>query len=188
MLHHGPHARPQRARTASAGSGILPLTACETARRLVAREAAAGDSPPDPVATVERAVRRLCDALVEWFGPHGTHALLTRALACARADHPALAAVRVGAPAKPAVEGLAESADAHGVLPATAAAIDLLAAVVELLRRLIGDDLATTLVERSAPAVGTGPPTSVSAAAGGSAESRNTGSGTSATTRSTTDD
>lgn len=165
---------------------MLPLTARETARRLLARERAAGGPTPDPVATAERAVRRLSDALVGWFGPYGAHALLTRALGRARADHPALAAVRVGAPARPAVEGLVDSAQAYGAAQTAAAAADLLAAVVELLERLIGGDLATRLVEQSAHLAVTELPTRAAHAAGGVAESRPTESGTRAT-RATTE-
>jgi hypothetical protein len=122
---------------------VIPAsTARNTAQRLIAREAATPGSPPESAAAAERALRRLTGELAEWFGPLGTYALLTRALAHARAEHPTLAGVTVGTPASPAFEGLA------GGAPVPGAAADLLAWIVELLGRLIGDDLATGLIER----------------------------------------
>jgi hypothetical protein len=160
----------------------------DTAQRLIAREAATAGSAAEDPAAAERALRRLIGELAEWFGPFGTHALLARALAHARAEHPALAGVTVGVPSAPAVQGLVDGPQLPG------AAADLLAWVVELLGRLIGDDLATGLIERGA---GQGhhvaPPAPlppVSPVVGGAADT-GAGNGTdtmSDTTGSTTDD
>jgi hypothetical protein len=169
---------------------MLPLTARETARRLIAREQSGGTAPVD-AAPAEQVVRRLSDDLVEWFGPYATHALFTRALARARAEHPVLAAVRVGAPAKPNVEGLADSARTHGVGATAAAAVGLLAALVELLGRLIGDDLAITLVEQSVPLSAADRPPPRVGGVGGTTNRRAAGGGASAagdTTGSTRDE
>ena len=136
---------------------MLSMTARDTAHRLVAREQAAGGGTAVTVAVVEQALQRLCADLAGWFGPLGAHALLTRALAQARAEHPALAAVRVqaprvGDPSPPFLEGLAESGRSHGEPAAAGAAMEVLASVVDLLGRLIGDTLAARMVEQGSRA------------------------------------
>lgn len=155
-----------------------PLTARDTAHRLIARERAAGGDASDGVAVAERALRRLCDDLVAWFGPIGAHALVTRALAHARADHPALAPVSLAASATPYLDGFAESGRAHGPEAAAAGAVDVLAGLVDLLSRMIGATLATTLVERSGQADGAGRRSPGSSGRGGGSD---TGAGRGAT-------
>ena len=168
-----------------------PLIARDTAQRLIARERAAGGSPANAVAVAERALRRLSDDLAGWFGPFGAHALVTRALAQARAEHPALALVSVGGPSTSYFEGLAECGRVHGAEAAVAAAVDLLAWLVDLLGRLIGDTLATTLVEQSGTTGGAGRGAHGSPEAGSASDTGAAGSTTSAnsdTTGSPTDD
>ena len=125
------------------------LTARDTARRLVARESVADGSPPDEGAAAERALRRLAGELTGWFGPLGAHALIKRALAHARAEHPSLDGVTLGAPSALHIEGLAEGARVHGDA-AAAGTLALLAWIIELLGRLIGDELAAVLVDAGA--------------------------------------
>ena len=136
---------------------MSPPTSRELAERLVAREQADGGAPPDATASTERAIRRLCSALAGWFGPYAVHALLTRAVAQAHAVHPALVAVGVGPPPACGLTGLLESLRAHAGPAVAAGALDVLTALVELLSHLIGDDLATGLVERTLDDGGLGP-------------------------------
>ena len=124
------------------------------AHRLLARAGEArdvGNSVGDPVAAGESVSRSLADSLSRWFGPYGYHALLTRALTHARAANPALAAVRVRSHSDPTLDGLAELATAHGINTTTEAIAAVLSAVIELLGRLIGDDMAVNLVEQAVP-------------------------------------
>ncbi|MEJ7810614.1 MAG: hypothetical protein WKG32_09430 [Gemmatimonadaceae bacterium] len=163
-----------------------PLTTRETTQRLIAREQASGRAPRDATASAERVVRRLSDELARWFGPYGARALLTRALDHARAEHPALAGVRVGQRPVPALDGLADSA--HG---GAAAAVEVLAALVALLERLIGDELATNLVEQSMRNGSTDAPTQGGGVEGGAAGDRGASDGADTfgdTTGSTRDD
>lgn len=93
--------------------------------------------------------------LGRWFGPIGARALLARALAAAQAHHPALASVSVvpaarGTPPSSWVTGLAESARAHGTGPAADAVVAVIACLADLMGRLIGEQLAMTVLERSA--------------------------------------
>ena len=129
-------------------------TAVAVARRLLARAAetgAAGNAVRDPVAAGEWISRALADSLSRWFGPYGYHALLTRALTHARDAHPALAAVRVRSHSDPTLDGLADVAIAHGNSTTTEAFAAVLSSVIELLGRLIGEDMAVNLVEQAVP-------------------------------------
>jgi len=83
-----------------------------------------------------------------------------RALAQARTEYPALGQVQLHARSEPYIDGVAEAIMAHGD-PATAEALEsMLVHLVELLGRLIGDDMATKLIERSLAASDRGDPTS----------------------------
>jgi hypothetical protein len=111
------------------------------------------DNTAQTVAAAEQATRQLGDALTRWFGPYGYHALLTRALVDARSAHPVLAAVIVRSPLEPLLDGLADGARAHGNAAMTKGVTTVLATVIDLLGRLIGEDMALNLVEQSLPAV-----------------------------------
>jgi len=111
-----------------------------------------------------RAAAAACDHLYRelsrWVGPDGCHALFTRALAQARTEYPALAQIQLRARSEPYIDGVAETIMANGD-PATAEALEsMLVRLVELLGRLIGDDMATKLIERSLAASESGDPTS----------------------------
>jgi len=100
-----------------------------------------------------RAAAAACDQLYRelsrWVGPDGCHALFTRALAQARTEYPALGLIQLHARSEPYIDGVAEAIMAHGD-PATAEALEsMLISLVELLGRLIGDDMAMKLIERS---------------------------------------
>jgi hypothetical protein len=106
--------------------------------------------------TTARAAATACDKLYRelsrWVGPDGCHALFTRALAQARTDHPALERIQLHARSDPYVDGVAEAIMAHGD-PATAEGLEaMLVHLIELLGRLIGDDMGTKLIERSVAA------------------------------------
>jgi hypothetical protein len=114
--------------------------------------------------TSARAAAAACDQLYRelsrWVGPDGCHALFTRALAQARTEYPALGQIQLHARSEPYIEGVAEAIMAHGD-PATAEALEsMLVHLVELLGRLIGDDMAMKLIERSLAASERGDPTS----------------------------
>ena len=124
-------------------------SARQLARRLIdtrRSERAGGDS-------TARAAAAACDHLYRelsrWVGSDGCHALFTRALAQARIEYPALEQIQLRPRSEPYIDGVAETIMAHGDA-ATAEALELmLARLVELLGRLIGDDMAMKLIERS---------------------------------------
>jgi hypothetical protein len=92
------------------------------------------------------------DGLARWFGPYGSLALVSRALHSVQRRHTALAGVTVATSAltrAPALSGIAESRRSHSAEDITEGLIAVLASLTELIGRLIGEDLAVTLLEQS---------------------------------------
>jgi hypothetical protein len=121
--------------------------AAEFARGLLVAESGGNASAESTVAAAERVCVRVTTGLSGWFGPYGSHALITRALATARATHPVLAEVTISE--EPCLSGLSDTARAHGAPAAAEAIVAVVAALGDLLARLIGDDLAIGLLEQS---------------------------------------
>jgi hypothetical protein len=87
--------------------------------------------------------------LSRWVGPDGCHALFTRALAESRTQYPVLEKIQLRARSEPYIEGIADSIMARGD-PETAEALEsMLVRLVELLGRLIGEDMAGKLIDRT---------------------------------------
>ena len=131
------------------------------ARRLLAASGQAGaarvpDAGPGDVAEAvvaqsqaARVTTELAQALARWFGPYGYHALLTRALGEASLKHPALAGVGVRDPLTPVLDGLDEALETHDPHAVLEGVVAVVAGVIALLARVIGEDMALRLVERS---------------------------------------
>ena len=132
---------------------LVSPAANANARRLFAAVGARTTRAPtgvhDPVAVAQKASMVFADGLSRWFGPYGYHALLTRALAQARTEHPVLVSVHIRAPLAPVLEDLNEAAQVHGAAALSDGVVGLLAALLGLLGRLIGEDMALQLIERS---------------------------------------
>ena len=123
--------------------------AAQIARRLIRARKSEPESGDTGARVAAAACNNLYRELSRWVGPDGCHALFTRAIAESRADHPALAQIQLRARSEPYIDGVAETIIAHGD-PATAEALEsMLVCLVELLGRLIGDDMAMKLIERS---------------------------------------
>ena len=114
--------------------------------------------------TAARAAAAACDHLYRelsrWVGPDGCHALFTRALAQARTEYPALEQIQLRARSEPYIDGVAETIMAHGDAPTAEALESMLVRLVELLGRLIGDDMGMKLIERGLAASERGDATS----------------------------
>ena len=107
-----------------------------------------------------RAAAAACDHLYRelsrWVGLDGCHALFSRALAEARIESAALDEIQLRPRAEPYIDGVAKSITSRGDA-ATADALEaMIVHLVELLGRLIGDDMATKLIDRSIAAPGRG--------------------------------
>ena len=122
------------------------------ARRLIESRRSGHSDGESPARAAATAADGLYRELSRWVGLDGCHALFSRSLAEARADFPALAQIEIRARSQPHIDAVAETIMARGE-PATAEALEfMLERLVELLGRLIGDDMATKLIERSLPA------------------------------------
>lgn len=126
-------------------------SARELTRRLVAREAARDSSPDGAAVAVHAAGERAYRVLSRWLGSTGADVLFARALAQARIEHPALSGIRLRVQPEPGVEGVRESIAIHGADAVAAGLEALLVALLQLLGRLVGEDMATRLVEQSVP-------------------------------------
>jgi hypothetical protein len=103
--------------------------------------------------TAARAAASACDHLYRelsrWVGVDGCHALFTRSLAQARTEHPTLAQIQLRPRSEPYVDGLAAAIIAYGDAGTAEALESMLVRLLELLGRLIGDDMVMKLVGRS---------------------------------------
>ena len=132
----------------------------DAARRLWAR-ASGGSSAPQHVAS---AAERLCaqsrEGLGRWIGAQGYRALFDRALGMARAEHPALRGMSCLGGDEAAITA-AVRANGHGQV--VEGMVAWLAAMMELLGRIIGEETAVRLVEQTAMPRPEGPEGVVSA-------------------------
>jgi hypothetical protein len=130
-----------------AGAQPNPPLARQIAHRLInsrpSREA------EDTAARATAACDCLYRDLSRWVGPDGCHALFTRALAESLTEHPALAQVQLRPRSQPYVDGVAEAARDYGDAAIAKALESVIVHLVELLHRLVGNEMAAKLIERS---------------------------------------
>jgi hypothetical protein len=98
-------------------------------------------------AALQRAVMRVAANLRDSVGDDGRDALLGRAFARTESDYPALKDIRKPHNGAIHLDGIVASVEAHGVAPVTAAVEALLAALVGVLARLIGENMAMRLLD-----------------------------------------
>jgi hypothetical protein len=141
---------------------VTPSVEHSPARKIVRRLIASRRSELAAGESAARTAAEGCDhlhrELSRWVGTDGCHALFTRALPHARTEHPALGKIQLRARSTPYIDGLAEAIMTHGDAATAEALESMLIRLVELLGRLIGDDMAMKLIEREVDAsAGTGP-------------------------------
>lgn len=107
-------------------------------------------------AALQRTCVRVSETLRNLLGEDGRNALLVRALARTEADHPALKSICRLDEGGIQLDGVVASVEAHGVAAVTAAIEALLAALIDVLGRLIGEDMAIRLIDHDAPRSRTG--------------------------------
>lgn len=133
-------------------------SARDLAHQILARDLAGVDKP-SPVAVAaaaELAFQRLSENLVRWLGPDGSHALFTRALALAQAQNRALKVVPPPARSALFLDALAANAEPHDTDAVMDGIVMIMTTLIELLTRLIGEDLTARLVAETAPGQVTG--------------------------------
>jgi hypothetical protein len=121
----------------------------QIARRLIHSRRAGSPGDGSSARAAAAACDRLYGELSRWVGPDGCHALFTRALAQARAEHPALTKIHLQPRSESYIDGVTEAIMADGDAATAEALESMLARLVELLGRLIGDDMAMRLIQRS---------------------------------------
>jgi len=121
----------------------------ELAQRLVARVHSKSAGPDSAALAAQAACERTYRDLARFLGPTGAQALFTRALGLAQAEHTFLKDVRIGHRSATALEGVAGIIQVHGAAPVAAGLRAVLETLLGLLGRMIGDDMATQLVEQN---------------------------------------
>jgi hypothetical protein len=122
--------------------------ATDAARRLWARSAGDARTPEQVAAAAELMCDQLRTGLGRWIGAQGYRALLGRAHGLVRGEHPALDGLGC-------LEGEQAQAIAavrkHGAADVADGLMALVATLIELLGRIIGDEMAVRLVEQTCP-------------------------------------
>ena len=126
----------------------LAIVARDLARRLIDSESAgqAQDPASADAAAAVAACDRLYRDLSDWLGRDGCHALFTRSLAETRISFPILEQVSLSPRSRRYVEGAASVIMEHGNAATTSALEAMMGALIELLVRLIGEDMAIKLI------------------------------------------
>jgi hypothetical protein len=119
--------------------------ATDTARRLWARFGGEGSAPANVIATAERVHAALRAGLGRWIGAEGYRALIGRALVTAEAEHPALGGLGFLGGDEPALTPIDES---RAAVEVSAGMVALVAALIESLGGVIGEEMALRLVDQ----------------------------------------
>ena len=126
-----------------------PETARQLAKKLVDSETGSGRSDVARAYAAARAGEELYRALSRWIGSDGCHALFTRARAQEQSANRPLDSLQLSPRQDPYITGVEDSIEEYGD-DGTAGAIEsMIVGMIELLGRLIGVDMATSLIERS---------------------------------------
>jgi hypothetical protein len=118
--------------------------ATDAARRLWARAGGDDTAPEEVAAAADRMCAQLRVGLGRWIGAEGYRALLERALGLARVEHPALGSLSClggdGTMIMAAVR-------AHGAGEVATGLMALVATLIDLLGRIVGEEMGLRLVE-----------------------------------------
>ena len=136
----------------SADAGEAPAS-LRMARSVLERETALGGdaSPPVVAAALQRVCARIADNLHDAMGVAGCDALVARAVARAETTNPALKDLCRRAAGDIQIDEILPHIEVHGVARVVAAIEALLAALIDILSRLIGEDMAKRLIDRDVP-------------------------------------
>jgi len=122
------------------------------ARRLLVRDGYPADSEQRAaIEALQGTCARVCSNLRDTMGDDGCTALIARALARTESGHPALTSIRRISRGKIAIDNVAGGVESHGVAAVTAGVEALLASLFEILGKLIGEDMATRIMELGSP-------------------------------------
>jgi hypothetical protein len=120
--------------------------ATEVAQRLWQRAVGDSNTPEDVAVAATHMCTWLRVGLTRWVGTMGYRALIDRALLLARAEHPALGSLSCHGEEEPLTRAMVR---AHSAEEVATGMVALVTALVELLGRILGEEMAVRLVERS---------------------------------------
>jgi hypothetical protein len=123
----------------------------ELARRQFARDTKRSRSPAAPIEAMEKSCERLHARLDPLIGAGGFRALLARALHLAQKEYPWLDAVRIEEHPACGLKGLREAVKGQQASSVSEAFALVLANVIWLLIKFIGEDIAFGLVQEVWP-------------------------------------
>ncbi len=124
----------------------MSAVATEAARQFWAHDGLEAGAPEEMAAAAERGCARLRAVLTRWIGSEGYRALVDRALEQARAEHPVLAGLQCQAGD---LQGVAAAVGVHSAAEVREGILALVALLIDLLSRLIGEEMATRLMEQA---------------------------------------
>ncbi|MBA3343791.1 MAG: hypothetical protein H0T44_00615 [Gemmatimonadales bacterium] len=121
--------------------------ATNAARRLWPRRPGDVSDPEEVAAAANRVCVQLRSGLARWVGSEGYRALLDRALGESAAHHPVLSSLSCHEGDEQAAVAAVR---AYGSAEVAAGMVALVATLIDLLGRIIGEEMAVRLVEQSA--------------------------------------
>ncbi len=124
-------------------------TVTEVARGLWERDAVDVGAPEEVIAAAERICVQLQAGLVRWVGTDGYRVLMHRVLELTRAEHPALSRLSCNGSDE---QEIAAAVRAHGPAEVTAGMTALVATLMDLLGRIVGEEMAVELVNQAVAA------------------------------------
>jgi hypothetical protein len=117
----------------------------EVARALWVRDAVDVGTPEEAAAAADRVCAQLRTGLARWIGSEGYRTLLNRALEAARAEYPALRGLScIDSDGQEVAAAVRE----HGAAQVTAGIVAVVATVIDLLGRIVGEEMAVELVNQ----------------------------------------
>jgi hypothetical protein len=120
--------------------------ATEVARRHWARAVGDTSTLEEVAAAAERTCTQLQAGLARWVGTMGYRALIDRALLLARAEHPALGSLSCHGGDEPVTTAAVR---AHSAAEVATGMVALVATLIDLLSRIVGEEMAVELVNQA---------------------------------------
>lgn len=124
----------------------VSAVATEAARQFWAHDGLDTGGAEELSAAAEQGFARLRAVLTRWIGSEGYRVLVDRALEQARTGHPAIAGLQCQAGD---VQGVAAAVRVHSAAEVREGIVALVTLLIDLLSRLIGEEMATRLVEQA---------------------------------------
>jgi hypothetical protein len=121
----------------------------EVARHLWERAVDDSGAPEDVAVGVTRMCTELRVGLTRWVGAMGYRALIDQALLLARAEHPALGSLSCHGGDEPVTTAAVR---VHSAAEMTAGMVVLVATLIGLLSRIVGEEMAVELVNQAVAA------------------------------------